>query len=602
MKGPYIGGVTAGERPSRKGVALRLWKYLYIFKWRIFLAILLTLAANGFALLIPLFSREVINAIALGKGSVDFQTVLFYCVLMAGFYLISAVSSYFLSLLMIDISQKTAVTLRRDVFGKLMSLPVSFFDNAQTGDLISRISYDVDTVSGSLAADLIQIGGNVITAVGAFVLMLIISPLLVLVFAVTIPISILTTRYISRKVRPLHKEHSTRLGAMNGYAEEMITGQRTIKAYRAEKHVLSRFEERNGTAAEAGYRADYYGCVAMPTVNLINNISISLVSLFGILLFILGGINIGGAVMFALNLGGVAAFTLYSRKFSGPINDVANTVTDLQSALAAAERVFGLIDEQPEKADKPGALTCVSVLGNVEMRNVDFSYMPGKPVLTDVSFEALPGKTVAIVGPTGGGKTTVISLLMRFYDPGAGAVYLDGRNVEDLTLRSLRGAYSMVLQDTWLFYGTVFENIAYAKPDATLEEVTAAAEAASIDGYIESLPEGYGSVLEEEGLNISKGQKQLIATARAMLSDAKMLILDEATSNVDTMTEVKIRRAMLRLMQGKTCFIIAHRLSTIVNSDVILVVKDGRIIERGTHGELLQGNTYYAELYGAQFE
>lgn len=585
------GNITHERKLSNKTILLRLWKYLSKHRLRLCIALLLSIASNLFALLGPMLSGRAIDALV-GQGQVDFNSVFLYAGLMAGFYVGSAIFAYILSRLMILVSQSVVVSLRKDLFNKITDLPVSYFDNVQTGDILSRISYDVDTIAASLSTDCIQICASVVTVIGSFILMLTISPILVLVFVVTIPISILTTRYLTKRVRPLFRNRSQKLGEMNGYAEEIITGHKTIKAYRSEESVNGEFVERNQAAADAYYRADYYGTMAGPTLNFINNISIVLVSMFGVILYLNNLITIGN----------ISSFTLYSRKFSGPINEFANILAELQSALSAAERVFKIIDEQPEKADKENAFVLANIEGNVRMENINFSYVQDKPILKDINFEALKGKTVAIVGPTGCGKTTIISLLMRFYDPSSGVISIDGNDVFDLTRQNVRKSYSMVLQDTWLFSGTIYDNIAYSKAGATLEEVQAVAKAAHIDGYISALPDGYNSLIDEDGMNISKGQKQLITIARAMLVGANMLILDEATSNVDTRTELNIRQAMLELMANKTCFVIAHRLSTIINADLILVMNDGRIIEQGKHEELLLNKGYYYELFHAQFE
>lgn len=584
-------GIIPERKLSNKAILIRLWKYLSKHKLRLIAAIVLSIAANLFALLGPTLSGRTIDALV-GPGQVDFPTAFLYAGLMAGFYVCSAILSYVLSRFMISVSQSVVVSLRKDLFDQITDLPVSYFDNVQTGDILSRISYDIDTIASSLSTDIIQIFSSVVTVVGSFILMLTISPILVLVFVVTIPISILTTRYLTKRVRPLFRNRSAKLGEMNGYAEEIITGHKTIKAYHAEEHMKKEFETKNQASADAYYRADYYGTMAGPTLNFINNISIALVSMFGVLLYLNGMITIGN----------ISSFTLYSRKFSGPINEFANILAELQSALSAAERVFKIIDEQPEKADKDTAFPLINIEGDVEMKDINFGYVKDKLVLKDVNFQALKGKTVAIVGPTGCGKTTLISLLMRFYDPSTGSITIDGNDIFDLTRQSVRKAYSMVLQDTWLFSGTIYENIAYAKAEATLDEVQAVAKAAYIDGYITALPDGYNSVIDENGMNISKGQKQLITIARAMLVGANMLILDEATSNVDTRTELNIRSAMLELMEDKTCFVIAHRLSTIINADLILVMNDGQILEQGKHNELLQRKGYYYELFHAQFE
>ena len=382
----------------------------------------------------------------------------------------------------------------------------------------------------------------------------------------------------------------------------MLSGSRTIKAYNREDEIVSRFDKRNKDAVDAYYKAEYYGSTIGPSVNFINNLSISLITIFGGALYMYsqsGAVKAGS--IFFITLGSVAQFVQYSRKFSGPINEFANIISEFQSAFAAAERIFRIIDEEPEPLDNDNAVVLENIKGDVSLKNVDFSYTPEKPILKNVTVEAKPGKTIAIVGPTGAGKTTIINLLMRFYDIDSGEITVDGINIKDITRSSLRKAYTMVLQDTWLFGGTIYDNIVYGREDATEEEVKAATKAARIDTFIERLPDGYNTVISDDGTNISKGQRQLITIARAMLPKSPMLILDEATSNVDSRTEIKIQQAMNELMKGRTCFVIAHRLSTIQNADLILVVKDGMIVESGNHDELLHLGGFYSTLYNSQF-
>ena len=581
------------EKPKdRKKVLLRLWTYLYAHKWMSLGAVLLTVGSNLLALLGPMLSGRAIDAIGVEPGQADFPTIFLYCGLMVAFYAVSSLLSYILSILMIQLSQKIVYQMRQQVFNRLTELPVGYFDTHQTGDIVSRISYDIDTVNASLSNDLVQIAASVITVVGSFLMMVLISPVLVLVFAVTIPMSILFTRYMTRKVRPLFHMRSVRLGELNGFVEENITGQKTTKAYHQEETMISRFDEKNKAAVDSYYNADYYGGMTGPSVNFINNLSLAFVSIFGAILYLWGHLSIGD----------LSSFVLYSRRFSGPINEAANILSELQSACAAAERVFRLIDEEPEPADAPGAVEAVHVRGDVAMDHVHFGYDPDKTIIHNLSLHAPPGGLTAIVGPTGAGKTTLINLLMRFYDPQSGSITLDGTDIRQITRKSLRLSYAMVLQDTWLFTGTIFDNLAYGKKDAKLEDVQAAAKAARIHRYIMSLPQGYDTVLDESGMNISQGQKQLLTIARAMLLDAKMLILDEATSNVDTRTEIQIQAAMRELMKDKTCFVIAHRLSTIQNADNILVVRDGDIVEQGTHRQLMERGGFYASLYNSQFQ
>ena len=581
------------NKPKNTKYALkRIADYLLKFKWWLIIALILTILSNVFSLLGPLLSGYAIGAIELGEGKVNFDEMYKYAILLIVFYILSSVFSYILALLMMRISKKIVFKLREDAFRKILMLPVSYFDTNQTGDIISKISYDIDTINTSLSTDLIHISTSIITVIGSFVSMLFISPLLVLIFVVTIPISLFFTRYMIRKTSTLFRKRSYELGQLNGFVEEKFTGIKSIKAYGITMEIEEKFDKQNKEATKSSYLAEYYSSSTGPGVNFINNLSLSLICIFGSLLFIFTDFS----------LQQMSSFVLYSRKFSGPINEVANIFTDLQSALAAGERVFNLIDEATELPDKEEAKDLEEVKGLIEFKKVDFSYVVNKPIIKNLNFKAKPGEVVAIVGPTGAGKTTIVNLLMRFYDINSGTIMLDNTNIYDIKRRDLRFAYTMVLQDTWLFEGTVFENLAYGKEDATLDEVVNAAKLANIHGFIKRLPNGYNTVLSDNGINISKGQKQLLTIARAMLLDAKMLILDEATSNVDTRTEIKIQDAMKNLMKDKTCFIIAHRLSTIKNADLILVVKDGNIIEQGNHQDLLKQKGFYYELFNSQFK
>lgn len=577
---------------NKKYTIFRLGRYMLQYKWLLLLALFLTIGSNLFSLIGPMLSGYAIDAIEPGFQKVEFEKVFYYIILMIGFYIVSSFLSYLLSILMIYISRKVVYRMRKDVFDNLLMLPVGYFDTHQTGDIISCISYDIDTVNTSLSSDLVQIFATVITVIGAFSMMIVISPKLVLVFLFTVPLSMFLTKKITKRTRPLFKKRSKKLGELNGFIEEMISGQKTLKAYDQEENTIHKFDDKNKEAVDAYYKAEYYGSVTGPTVNFINNLSLSLISVFGALLYLAGQMSVGN----------ISSFVLYSRKFSGPINEAANIISEFQSALAAAERVFQLMDEKPEPFDKEEAKELEEVAGNVEIKDVSFGYQKDNIIIHNLNLNAQQGKLVAVVGPTGAGKTTFINLLMRFYDVNDGNIYVDKENIYDVTRKSLRKSYAMVLQDTWLFEGTIFENIAYGKENATMEEVVAAAKAAKIHSFIKRLPNGYHTILSDDGTNISKGQKQLLTIARAMLLDSHMLILDEATSNVDTRTEIQIQHAMRKLMEHKTCFVIAHRLSTIQNADVILVVNHGEIVEQGTHKELLKKQGFYYQLYKAQFE
>jgi len=584
-----------------KGILKRLLRYISVYKYHFILAILLTLLSNQLALLGPLYSGRAIDALSL-NDNVNFSLVKLNTVKMLFCYLLSAVTSYALSVLMVKTSQKIVYSMRRQVFEKLTSLPVSYFDATSTGDIVSRISYDIDTLNASLSHDLVQVMTSLYTVIGSLIFMWNISKPMIVVFAFTVPASIIFTKVRSKKVRPLFSRRSRKLGELNGYAEEMLTGCKTICAYDRKEDIMSKFNARNTDAMNAHYDAEYYAATLGPSVNFINNFSISLIMILGGILYMysVSGAFVPGSILF-ITLGGVAQFVQYSRKFAGPINEFANIMHEFQSAFSAADRIFRIIDEKPEKEDSEDAVILTKTEGKVDFENVSFGYTPEKAILKEISLCAKPGKTIAIVGPTGAGKTTIINLLMRFYDASSGEIKVDGTPIQNISRSSLRKAYTMVLQDTWLFHGTVFENIAYGKNDATLSEVQEAAKAAKIDSYISKLPNGYDTVLTDGGVNISKGQRQLITIARAMLSKAPMLILDEATSNVDSRTEIKIQQAMAELMKGRTSFVIAHRLSTIKNADLILVLQDGEITESGTHDALLKLGGFYSTLFNSQF-
>ncbi len=590
---------TSGDRRSlpearlpRGQILRRLWRYLGRNRALLLLAMLLTFLSSSVGLIGPRLSGLAIDAIGLGRGQADIPLVLRYTGLMAGTYLLASGLSYALSRVTLRMTRNIIYRMRKDVFDKLVHLPVNFFDRYQAGEIISVVSYDIDTVNESLSSDFLQIIQSVVTVLVSVGMMLYIKPVLTLVFVVTVPLSAVYTRWITGRTRPLFRRRSRKLGELNGLMEEMMSGKKTTRAYGREARVLEAFDLKNEEAVEAYTTSEYYGTMIGPSVGFINNISLAAISVFGSLLFLRGKVG----------LGDISSFVQYSRRFSGPINELAAIIGELQSAFSAAERVFRLIDAAPEKPDAPDAHTLEEVSGDVRAQHVHFSYLPGVPVIRDFSMHARPGALIAIAGPTGAGKTTLVNLLMRFYDIDQGSIAVDGRDIYGLTRSSLRAAYTMVLQDSWLFYGTIFDNIAYARPEATREEVERAAKAAMIHSFITKLPLGYDTIIGDDGVNISKGQMQLITIARAMLSDARMLILDEATSNVDTRTERRIQQAMRQLMAGRTAFVIAHRLSTIKNADTILVVRDGNIVEQGRHEELMAQGGYYTSLYRAQFE
>lgn len=580
---------------DKKATFRRLLGYIAAHPVHLVGAILLAIASNVLALLGPFLAGKAIDSMA---GEDYIPDVVRIVLIMIVFYTIAAATGLILSKTMISLSRKIVYRMRREVFDHLTRLPVNYFDVHQTGDLVSRITYDIDTINTSLSVDTVQLFTSLISMIGSLAMMISISPALMLVFCITIPLSVLFTKKMATITRPQFRKRSEKLGEMNGYAEEIISASGVIKAYHQEEVIISRFDKRNMEAGKAANAAENSASTIGPSMNAVNNLSLALISMLGAILYVYENISIGG----------ISSFILYSRKFAGPINEFANISAELQSALSAAERVFRVLDEKPETPDVKDALSfdihggTVPLKGDVVFEHVKFGYEEGHPILKDLSFHVKQGQTAAIVGSTGAGKTTIINLLMRFYDVDSGTIRIDGVDIRTLKRSSLRNAFTMVLQDTWLFGGTVFENIAYSRPEASREEVVKAAKTAGIHSYITRLRDGYDTILDEAGINISKGQKQLMTIARAILKDSAILIFDEATSNVDTQTEMAIQKAIRELMKGKTAFIIAHRLSTIQNADIILVFENGNIIESGRHEELLAKRGAYAKMYESQFE
>ena len=580
------------RKVSVKYIAVNLGRYLRPYAVLFVLIFFASLAGTALSLLGPQVCGLAIDEIH-PDGTTDLTQIGVYAAVLVAVYIASGVLTYLSSIGLSYLSRCIIKRIRTDIFAHLMSLPVSYFDTRQAGDIISVLSYDLDTLGESLANDVMMVLTSAVTIVGSLVMMLVTAPILVVVFVVTIPLSALFTWWLTKKVQPLFRNRSRKLGELNGFIEEIITGQKTTKAYNCEEAVISRFEGKNVDAIDAYTVAESYGTISGPAVNFMNNLSLALISVFGAIMYMTGVIP---------TVGKIASFVLYSRKFSGPINEIANVLSEFQSALAAAERAFRVMEELPEPPDDKDAEELKDVQGDVEISHLRFGYTPDKVIIKDFSLKAERGDVVAIVGHTGAGKTTIINLLMRFYDADSGTIKIDGKDITKVTRASLRRSFTMVLQDTWLFSGTIYENVAYGSENVTREDVERVCRAAKIHSFISKLPQGYDTVLTDNAVNISKGQKQLLTIARAMLLSSPMLILDEATSNVDTRTEQYIQQAMENLMQGRTCFVIAHRLSTIKHAKTIIVMDHGDVVEQGTHEELMARGGYYSRLYYSQFD
>ena len=575
----------------KKSLLRRLARFLRPYGARLVLLVILMVASNLLALTAPMLSGWAVDAVGTEAGSVDFAGVLRNAGGMLACYACSSALNYIIASQLIKVGQGVSHDLRKAAFDRMSELPVEYFDTHPAGDLISRICYDVDTVNATISSDFLQLSTSALTVVGSFLMLLILSPWLTCVFFVTVPLSALLTRFQMKRIHPLFRLRSKELGALNGFAEERVGRQRAIRTYGVEAADLRQFEAYNDGASRAYYEADRASAALGPSVNFINNVSLAAISMFGALMYLNG----------ALTLGSLSSFVLYSRKFSGPIREAANLLSELQASAAAAERVMDLLDEQPEAGDAPGAVPAEDLRGDITFDHVDFGYDPARPVLRDFTAHIPAGSLAAVVGPTGAGKTTLVSLLLRFYEPQGGSITIDGVPVGQYSRDGLRRRLALVLQDTWLFGGTIAENIAYGTEGATREQIVEAAKAARIHRFVNSLPEGYDTVLTDEGAGISKGQRQLLAIARCLLTDADIVILDEATSNVDTETEGEISLALENLRRGRTCFVIAHRLATIRNADYILVLDQGGVAECGTHETLLAEDGIYAKLYAAQW-
>ena len=597
-RGP--GGMMPGEKAKDfKGTARKLIQYLGSYNKQIvvvfFAAALSCIFMIAGPKVLAYATNELFSGVMkmfTGTGGIDFAYVARILLFLLGLYLLSFGLSYLQGFVMTGVTQKVTYRLRQDISKKISRLPLAYFDGTSTGDVLSRVTNDVDTVSQSLNQSLTQIITSVTTVLGVLVMMLTISPTMTLVALLVLPISFLLIGAIVKKSQPLFKRQQNYLGKVNGHVEEMYGGHLVVQAFDRADESIATFEELNDELYNSAWKSQFFSGLMMPLMNFVGNLGYAAICVLGGYLTIQGRISVGD----------IQAFIQYVRSFTQPISQIANISNVLQQTAAAAERVFEFLEEEEEVADPDQPLDPSVVEGEVAFAHVKFGYDPSKIIIHDFSAIIQPGQRVAIVGPTGAGKTTMVKLLMRFYDVTEGAILLDRYDLRQFSRDGLRSLFGMVLQDTWLYHDTIMENIRYGRLSATDDEVIAAAKAAGVHRFIRTLPDGYNTVLSEDADNISQGQKQLLTIARAILSDPKILILDEATSSVDTRTEQKIQRAMNTLMEGRTSFVIAHRLSTIRDSDLILVMRDGDIVEVGNHEDLMQRKGFYADLYQSQFE
>lgn len=602
MRGGPMGPMAHPTEKARdfRGTFRRLLGYLAPRKYRLAAVLLLAMLSTVFSIVSPkimgkattkLFEDLMAKFRGVPGAGVDFAYIGHILLILAALYLTSAAFAYLQQYIMAGVAQQTVYTMRRDINEKLARLPLKFFDARTHGEILSRVTNDIDNIATTLQQSLTQLITSVVTLVGVLVMMLTISHWLTLIYLLVLPLSALVTKAAAGRSQGYFAGQQKALGELSGHVEEMYTGHQVVKAFGHENEALAKFDDINRSLYEAGWKAQFVSGVIMPLLSLINNIGYVLVS-------VVGGVFVTHRT---LAIGDLQAFMQYSRQFTQPIVQTANIINIIQSTIASAERVFEILDETEEDPDRPDAKVLESPRGEVRLADVRFSYSPEVPLIEDMNIEVAAGQTIAIVGPTGAGKTTLVNLLMRFYEIDGGKITIDGVDIRDMKRGPLRRIFGMVLQDTWLFNGTIRDNIAYGLENATEAEIVKAARAAHADHFIRTLPDGYDTILDEEASNISQGQKQLLTIARAILADPAVLILDEATSNVDTRTEAYIQKAMLALMKKRTSFVIAHRLSTIRDADLILVMNHGRVIEKGTHAGLLAQGGFYADLYNSQF-
>lgn len=592
--------MPAEKAKDFKSTLKRLIRYLRPHKYQLGAVLVMAILSTLFSILSPkvmgkattkLFEGIIGKMKGIPGAAIDFHYVWQIIMVLLGLYLLSSIFSYFQQYLMAGVAQKTVYDLRRDVNDKLSRLPLKYFDARTHGEILSRVTNDVDNISSTLQQSLTQLITSILTIIGVLVMMLSISPLMTLIAVLTLPVSIIAITSIAKRSQKQFIRQQKELGQLNGHVEEMYTGHKIIKVFGREQRSQEQFDDINGRLYDAGWKAQFISGVIMPIMSFIGNIGYVLVS-------VVGGILVTKKT---IEIGDVQAFIQYARQFTQPITQTANIANIIQSTVASAERVFEILDEEEEVKEAAHPVVLEEPKGNVVFDHVKFGYDPDHTLIQDMNIQVSQGQMIAIVGPTGAGKTTLINLLMRFYEVNDGAITIDGVNITDMKRGDLRSLFGMVLQDTWQFNGTIRENIAYGREGATEEEIIQAAKTAHADHFIRTLPAGYDTILNEEASNISQGQKQLLTIARAILADPAILILDEATSSVDTRTEVYIQKAMNELMKGRTSFVIAHRLSTIRDADLILVMNHGSVIEQGTHEQLLEQGGFYADLYNSQF-
>lgn len=599
MKGPH-GGMRGGAKAKDfKGSLKKLVKYMSVYKVQMLFVAVFAVCGTVFNIVGPKIlgkaTTEIFNGLVSkvsGGSGMDFGKIGQILLITLGLYVVSALCSFIQGMIMTGISQKTTYRLRKDIAEKVNRMPMDYFDTKPVGEVLSRVTNDVDTLGQSLNQSATQLITSVTTLIGVLVMMLSISPLMTVVALLILPISVGLISFVMKHSQKYFSGQQEYLGNVNGQVEEVYSGHNVIKAFNKEDDVIREFDRTNDKLYESAWKSQFFSGMMMPVMQFVGNLGYVGVA-------ILGGFL---AIKKTIEVGDIQSFIQYVRNFTQPIQQVAQVTNMLQLAAASSERVFEFLEEKEEDQTVEHPVSVEGLHGNVQFENVHFGYNPEKIIINDFSANVKEGQKIAIVGPTGAGKTTMIKLLMRFYDVNSGSIKIDGHDVRDFNRSELREMFGMVLQDTWLFHGTIMDNIRYGKLDATEEEVIQAAKAAHVHRFVQTLPGGYQMEINEEATNISQGQKQLLTIARAILADPKILILDEATSSVDTRTEVRIQKAMDNLMKGRTSFVIAHRLSTIRDADLILVMKDGDIIEQGTHTQLLAQNGFYAELYNSQFE